>query len=262
MQLFRLQARSKTVSETLIHNYLEAIRREDFSSVSGSQRQFPEYYNPENTTENNIIIASDIGNDCLMYRIGNSRKRQRALLVDGKTLTFILDPKSGLIGSFLELTEACASVLACRATPLQKVSTNPFFRYINLVIHFSYKLKYFQAYIVKVVKEKLGKRTLAIGDGANDVSMIRTADIGVGVSGREGTQASMAADFSVGKFPMLVPLLLLHGHWCYDRLSRMVLYFFYKNAIFVFLTFWYQVRINSWKLKTVTKGSLFPIILL
>ena len=28
--------------------------------------------------------------------------------------------------------------------------------------------------------------TLAIGDGANDVSMISVADIGVGISGKEG----------------------------------------------------------------------------
>jgi phospholipid-translocating ATPase len=98
-----------------------------------------------------------------------------------------------------------------------------------------------QAYIVKVVKERLRMRTLAIGDGANDVSMIQTADVGIGVSGREGTQAVMAADFAIANFPMLTRLLLMHGHWCYDRLSRMILYFFYKNATFVFLIFWFQV---------------------
>ncbi|KAG5316963.1 AT10A ATPase, partial [Acromyrmex heyeri] len=45
------------------------------------------------------------------------------------------------------------------------------------------------AYIVRIVKKQLGMRTLAIGDGANDVSMIQTADVGVGISGQEGTQA-------------------------------------------------------------------------
>lgn len=100
-----------------------------------------------------------------------------------------------------------------------------------------------QAYIVKVVKEQLRARTLAIGDGANDVSMIQTADVGIGVYGREGTQAVMAADFAIARFSMLTRLLLVHGHWCYDRLSRMILYFFYKNATYVFLIFWYQVSI-------------------
>lgn len=41
-------------------------------------------------------------------------------------------------------------------------------------------------------------RTLAIGDGGNDVRMIQQADIGVGISGREGLQAARAADYSIG----------------------------------------------------------------
>ncbi|XP_012281386.1 probable phospholipid-transporting ATPase VD isoform X2 [Orussus abietinus] len=205
MQLLHLQARSKTVAETLILGHLEAIQREMVATgIAGHHNE-----------SNSITNDSSYRPDQAPRRIGSWR--QRALVVDGKTLTVILDPRSGLTAPFLELTRRCASVLACRATPLQK------------------------AYIVKVVKEKLGMRTLAIGDGANDVSMIQTADVGVGVCGREGTQAIMAADFVIARFPMLARLLLLHGHWCYDRLSRMILYFFYKNATFVFLIFWYQL---------------------
>lgn len=74
-------------------------------------------------------------------------------------------------------------------------------------------------------------RTLAIGDGANDVSMIQTADVGIGVSGWEGTQAVMASDFAISKFRYLEKLLLVQGHWAYDRLARMIVYFFYKNAV-------------------------------
>lgn len=74
-------------------------------------------------------------------------------------------------------------------------------------------------------------RTLAIGDGANDVSMIQMADVGIGISGQEGMQAVMASDFTLARFYMLHRLLLVHGHWCYDRLARMILYFFYKNAV-------------------------------
>lgn len=127
--------------------------------------------------------------------------------MDGKTLTYILDRRSNLTVPFLKLTTYCSSVLCCRATPLQK------------------------AYIVKVVKEELKMRTLAIGDGANDVSMIQTADVGIGISGQEGMQAVMAADFALSRFKYLERFLLVHGHWSYDRLSRMVLYFFYKNAV-------------------------------
>ncbi len=98
-------------------------------------------------------------------------------------------------------------ILPPRATPLQK------------------------AYIVRIVKEELRQHTLAIGDGANDVSMIQTADVGVGISGMEGMQAVMASDFAVSRFKFLERLVLVHGHWNYDRLARMVLYFFYKNAV-------------------------------
>ncbi|XP_011051186.1 PREDICTED: probable phospholipid-transporting ATPase VD [Acromyrmex echinatior] len=209
MQLLQLQARSKSVAETLIHGYLESARKERINN-SHSQPGMMGIADPAGIYNRDIIERD-------AHRIGSPWPRQRALVVDGKTLTVILDPRSGLIGPFLELTKMCSSVLACRATPLQK------------------------AYIVRIVKKQLGMRTLAIGDGANDVSMIQTADVGVGISGQEGTQAVMAADFAISRFSMLSRLLLLHGHWCYDRLARMILYFFYKNATFVFLIFWFQI---------------------
>jgi len=144
-------------------------------------------------------------------------KEKRALVVDGKTLIYILDKRANIQHLFLNLTKMCSAVLACRATPLQK------------------------AYLVRIVKEVLKMHTLAIGDGANDVSMIQTADIGVGISGQEGMQAVMAADFAITRFRFIERLLLVHGHWCYDRLARMVLHFFYKNAAFVFVCFWFQL---------------------
>ncbi|KAH8329082.1 hypothetical protein KR074_003510 [Drosophila pseudoananassae] len=205
MELIKLTARSRDAAETAINFYL--------------------------TDMENAKATSSLGYGQTL------RKKQRALVVDGKTLTFILDPKSKLILPFLRLAKRCASVLCCRSTPLQK------------------------AYLVKVVKEELNLRTLAIGDGANDVSMIQMADVGVGISGQEGMQAVMAADFTLSRFRYLERLLLSHGYWCYDRLSRMILYFFYKNAVggqahlcqdpslichsslqaFVFLIFWYQL---------------------
>ncbi|XP_059615046.1 phospholipid-transporting ATPase VB isoform X2 [Phlebotomus argentipes] len=181
MELLRLTARSRDAAETSIMFYLSEIERSFTEGPSGS------------------------------------RAKARALVVDGKTLTFILDLRSNLTKPFLKLTKYCASVLCCRSTPLQK------------------------AFLVKVVKEELQMRTLAIGDGANDVSMIQMADVGVGISGQEGMQAVMASDFTLSRFRLLENLLLVHGFWCYDRLARMILYFFYKNATFVFLIFWYQL---------------------
>ncbi|KAL6088198.1 hypothetical protein STEG23_000715, partial [Scotinomys teguina] len=136
------------------------------------------------------------------------------LVVDGKTLNTIFQGK--LENKFLELTQYCRSVLCCRSTPLQK------------------------SMIVKLVRDKLNVMTLSIGDGANDVSMIQAADIGIGISGQEGMQAVMSSDFAIARFSHLKKLLLVHGHWCYSRLARMVVYYFYKNVCYVNLLFWYQ----------------------
>lgn len=68
--------------------------------------------------------------------------------------------------------------------------------------------------------------------------MIQMADVGVGISGQEGRQAVMASDFAMGQFRFLVPLLFVHGHWNYQRLGYMVLYNFYRNAVFVLILFW------------------------
>ncbi|XP_076980097.1 phospholipid-transporting ATPase VA [Tamandua tetradactyla] len=137
-----------------------------------------------------------------------------SLVIDGKSLAYALE--KNLEDKFLFLAKQCRSVLCCRSTPLQK------------------------SMVVKLVRSKLKAMTLAIGDGANDVSMIQVADVGVGISGQEGMQAVMASDFAVPKFRYLERLLIVHGHWCYSRLANMVLYFFYKNTMFVGLLFWFQ----------------------
>uniref|UniRef100_A0A8C7FPB4 Phospholipid-transporting ATPase n=1 Tax=Oncorhynchus kisutch TaxID=8019 RepID=A0A8C7FPB4_ONCKI len=152
------------------------------------------------------------------------------LVVDGHTLDFAL--QEDLKGDFLELSRRCRAVVCCRSTPLQK------------------------SHVVQLVRDQLRVMTLAIGDGANDVSMIQVADVGIGISGQEGMQAVMSSDFAISRFKHLRKLLLVHGHWCYTRLANMILYFFYKNVMYVNLLFWYQffcgfsgsVMTNSWVL--------------
>lgn len=136
------------------------------------------------------------------------------LVIDGRTLEHVL--QDSLQNAFLELTEKCRAVVCCQATPLQK------------------------SVLVRLVRNKLKAMTLAVGDGANDVSMIQVADTGVGIMGQEGMQAVMASDFAISQFRHLRKLLLVHGHWCYTRLTNMILYFFYKNVAYVNLLFWYQ----------------------
>ncbi|XP_036429795.1 LOW QUALITY PROTEIN: probable phospholipid-transporting ATPase VD [Colossoma macropomum] len=152
------------------------------------------------------------------------------LVIDGRTLDFALH--EDLQKAFLDLTSGCRSVICCRSTPLQK------------------------SQVVRLVGDSLGVMTLAIGDGANDVSMIQVADVGVGISGQEGMQAVMSSDFAISRFKHLRKLLLVHGHWCYTRLANMILYFFYKNVMYVNLLFWFQffcgfsgsTMTNSWVL--------------
>uniref|UniRef100_A0A3B3HLB6 Phospholipid-transporting ATPase n=1 Tax=Oryzias latipes TaxID=8090 RepID=A0A3B3HLB6_ORYLA len=137
-----------------------------------------------------------------------------SLMIDGDTLAIALSPD--LQDRFLDLAKRCRSVLCCRVTPLQK------------------------SRVVKLVRDKLKVMTLAVGDGANDVNMIQVADVGIGISGQEGMQAVMASDFAITRFKHLKKLLLVHGHWCHTRLANMIIYFFYKNAAYVNLLFWYQ----------------------
>lgn len=56
-----------------------------------------------------------------------------------------------------------------------------------------------------------------MGDGGNDVGMIQSADCGIGIVGKEGKQAALAADFSINKFKYLNRLLLWHGRNSYKR---------------------------------------------
>ncbi|CAN1258540.1 Phospholipid-transporting ATPase 1 [Linum perenne] len=160
--------------------------------------------------------------------ISSSTGSSVALIIDGTSLVYILD--SELEEQLFELASKCSVVLCCRVAPLQKAG------------------------IVALVKNRTADMTLSIGDGANDVSMIQMADVGIGISGQEGRQAVMASDFSMGQFRFLVPLLLVHGHWNYQRMSYMIIYNFYRNAVFVLVLFWYVLftaftlttAINEW----------------
>jgi len=90
--------------------------------------------------------------------------------------------------------------------------------------------------VVNLVKDRYKeKTTLSIGDGANDVPMIMKAHIGVGILGKEGQQAARSADFAIGQFKFLKPLLFVHGREAYRRNSLVLLYSFYKNVVLVMM---------------------------
>jgi phospholipid-transporting ATPase len=86
--------------------------------------------------------------------------------------------------------------------------------------------------------KKWGK-TLAIGDGANDVNMIHSANVGVGVRGIEGSQATRAADYVITEFRLLKRLVIYHGLNNYHRNSNVVTYTLYKNMLLTFPNLFY-----------------------
>ncbi|XP_078054498.1 phospholipid-transporting ATPase IC-like isoform X2 [Mustelus asterias] len=118
--------------------------------------------------------------------------------------------------AFVELACQCKAVICCRVTPKQK------------------------AMVVQLVKKYKSAITLAIGDGANDVNMLKTAHIGVGISGQEGMQAVLSSDYSLAQFRYLERLLLVHGRWSYLRICKFLRYFLYKTFAFSFVQIWFS----------------------
>ncbi|XP_030365357.1 phospholipid-transporting ATPase IK isoform X2 [Strigops habroptila] len=117
--------------------------------------------------------------------------------------------------AFVDLATSCQAVICCRVTPKQK------------------------ALMVQLVKKHKKAITLAIGDGANDVNMIKTADIGVGISGLEGAQAVQCSDYALAQFSYLQRLLLVHGRWAYLRICKFLRYFFYKTFAGLMAQVWF-----------------------
>ncbi|PAV81816.1 hypothetical protein WR25_00338 [Diploscapter pachys] len=187
-------------------------------NIAYSSRLFSSSMDLLNLGANGIRGISDLLDEHLK-RLARAteitEEAQFGLVLNAAIIDYCLDPHNE--ERFVRLLKGCQSVLCCRATPIQKAT------------------------LVKLAKDKLNGKVLAIGDGANDVSMIQGADVGVGLSGQEGMQAVMASDFALARFRFLTHLLLVQGHWCYYRLAETILYFFYKNAMFVFVIFWYQI---------------------
>ena len=96
-----------------------------------------------------------------------------------------------------------------------------------------------KAYLVKLVKIlEPDKGLLAIGDGANDVNMINSADVGIGIMGNEGQQAARASDYIIGKFSFLRRLMFVHGRESYRKNSYVIGYVLWKNFLYIMPMLW------------------------
>lgn len=109
---------------------------------------------------------------------------------------------------FFLLASLCKSVVFARAEPAMK-----------------------KRMVTEIRSRVESAMVLAVGDGANDTDMIMAAHVGVGISGVEGTAATNAADYAIGTFHMLHPLIFVHGSWNYLRISDLVNFIFYKAIL-------------------------------
>ncbi|XP_060821154.1 probable phospholipid-transporting ATPase IIA isoform X1 [Bombus pascuorum] len=132
------------------------------------------------------------------------KKQDCALVISGDSLEVCLQYYEQ---EFLELACGSPAVVCCRCSPTQK------------------------AEVVSLIQRHTGKRTAAVGDGGNDVSMIQAADAGIGLEGLEGRQASLAADFSISQFSHLANLLLVHGRRSYKRSAALSQFVIHRGLI-------------------------------
>merc|ERR1712029_669369 len=132
------------------------------------------------------------------------RKQDTALVIKGDSLEICLEYYEH---EFMDLATACPAVVCCRCSPEQK------------------------AQVVRLIQQHTGKRTAAIGDGGNDVSMIQAASVGIGIVGKEGKQASLAADFSLTQFSHVAKLILVHGRNSYKRSASLSQFVIHRGLI-------------------------------
>lgn len=156
-----------------------------------------------------IIQKANFDLETKIKKLTDLNLQNTVIAIDGSTLALVIEDEE-LSNHFFRASLLSKSIVCCRVSPKQKAD------------------------IVHLFKSRGKWITLAIGDGANDVSMIMEAHIGVGIKGKEGTQAVRSADYAVSQFSFLLRLLMNHGRLGYIRITNMICYYFYKNVILVF----------------------------
>ena len=182
---------------------------------------FPQYhYNNLNLNNLDSFEQNSISDSDLNIKYLHSLKEKRlinnfSIIIESPLLNTLFKDEE-LTEKFLSIAQYATTVMCCRASPYQK----------SQVVQ---KMKRFNPKFV----------TLAIGDGRNDISMLMEANIGIGIYGEEGTSAAQAADFAIGEFKLLGRLLFFHGRVNMNRISQMIVYFFYKNFMFTMTQFFF-----------------------
>ena len=129
------------------------------------------------------------------------------IVIEGDCLAIMLKEENRKL--FAKIINRSHAVLVCRSSPKQKAEVIEFAKSIN----------------PKMI-------SLAIGDGGNDVSMIKAADVGIGIFGKEGYQAVSSSDYAVAEFQFLRRLIFIHGRYSVRRITIFITQFLVKNIIF------------------------------
>ena len=144
-------------------------------------------------------------------------KSKFSLMLEGSAITTCMTDGEAA-DLFWGLIQRSRSLICCRASPSQK------------------------SQIVNFIKKKTDSITLAIGDGGNDVNMIRTSNVGIGIFGKEGYQAAYNSDYAISQFKYLKRLLFYDGRITLRRNTYFLYHYFFKNFIFTMVLFWFGLN--------------------
>ena len=197
-----------------IHYFLNEFKL--FLENKISKKNIYSKYKKQENFEKNSMIFSDLNYEFLSDLKENNLIENFSIIIESPIFNNLFKDEE-LTEKFLMVAQYATTVMCCRASPYQK----------SQVVQ---KIKKFNPKAV----------TLAIGDGRNDISMLMEANIGVGIYGEEGSSAAQAADFAIGEFKLLKRLLFFHGRVNMNRISKMIIYFFYKNFVFTMTQFFFS----------------------
>ena len=139
-----------------------------------------------------------------------------SLILEGQSINACME-KGEAADLFWNLIKRSKSLICCRASPSQK------------------------SQIVQFIKKRTDSITLGIGDGGNDVNMIRTANVGIGIFGKEGFQAAYNSDFAISQFKYLKGLLFKEGRLTIAKNCYFLYHYFFKNFLYTISLFWFGI---------------------
>ena len=150
------------------------------------------------------------------YYSDNKILSKYTIIIEGSAIDSCME--EGRAGElFYELIKDSRSLICCRSSPSQKSK------------------------VVEFIKKNSDELTLAIGDGGNDVNMIKSAHVGIGIFGKEGYQAAYNSDYAISQFKYLKRLLFIDGRFSLARNSYFIYHYFFKNVMYAMSQFYYQI---------------------